>query len=109
MTEPRPDDMSFAPYKPRTARGREVDSMLGGGDLLARAANVLLGLSLSSVTEGLPARAEAAALAEELRSAALAEPLAPWARGFVVFMVDAAELAAEANADAPEGSQLSLL
>ena len=88
MTEPRPDDMSFAPYKPRTARGREVDSMLGGGDLLARAANVLLGLSLSSVTEGLPARAEAAALAEELRSAARAEPLAPWARGFVVFMTD---------------------
>ena len=79
---------SFARYKPRTKRGREVDSMLGGGDLLARAANVLLGLSLSSVTEGLPARAEAAALAEELRSAARAEPLAPWARGFVVFMVD---------------------
>jgi site-specific DNA-methyltransferase (adenine-specific) len=79
---------SFARYKPRTKRGREVNSMLGGGDLLARAANVLLGLSLSSATDGLPARAEAAALADELRNAARAEPLAPWARGFVVFMVD---------------------
>ena len=41
-------------------------------ELIREAANLLLGLSLSERTEGLPARATAAVLAEKLRSCWLA-------------------------------------
>ena len=40
-------------------------------DLVSEAAEVLLGLSLSSRTEGLPAREAAARLAEQLREVVL--------------------------------------
>ena len=50
MTEPRPDDMSFAPYKPRTARGREVDSMLGGGDLLGKLMSLRVASTVFALT-----------------------------------------------------------
>jgi DNA modification methylase len=79
----------FDKYKPRTARGREISARLGRDDLIRRAANLLLGLSLSERTEDLPAREEAAALAAELRERATSPaPLPPWAIGFVAFMVD---------------------
>jgi len=41
-------------------------------ELVREAANLLLGLSLSERTEGLPARAKAAELAEQLRACWLA-------------------------------------
>lgn len=79
----------FDRYEPRTPKGREIAARLGRDDLIRRAANMLLGLSLSERTEGLPAREEAAALAAELRDRAQADaPLPPWAIGFVAFLVD---------------------
>jgi DNA modification methylase len=80
---------SFANYKPRTEQGRDIAARLGKDDLIRRAANLLLGLSLSTATESLPARDEAAELASLLRARSLAPaPLAPWAIGFVAFSVD---------------------
>jgi DNA modification methylase len=80
---------SFANYKPRTEQGRDIAARLGKDDLVRRAANLLLGLSLSTATESLPARDEAAELAALLRARSLAPaPLAPWAIGFVAFSVD---------------------
>lgn len=79
---------SFAGYEPRTQRGREVDAQLGGGDLLARAAEFLGGVGLSSRLDGLvgvdgvATGARALGLAEELRAAAGTRALMPpWARG----------------------------
>jgi DNA modification methylase len=80
---------SFAGYVPRTEQGRDIAARLGKDDLVRRAANLLLGLSLSTATEGLPARDEAADLAALFRARSLAPaPLAPWAIGFVAFSVD---------------------
>lgn len=83
---------SFAGYEPRTARGREVNERLGGGDLLARAAEMLGGLALNEsvlTLAGGRTSTEALALADELRAATGTRPLMPpWARGFVVFLVD---------------------
>lgn len=85
---------SFADYKPRTERGREVEAMLGGGDLLARAAAFLGGIALSSRLDGLVGAdgvgtaKHADLLAGELRLAAKVRALPAWARGFVVFLVD---------------------
>ena len=70
----RPWD-SFKGYVPRTRRGREVEAQLGGGDLLARAAEAL--------------SSDADALASELLAASKARALLPpWALGFVLFCVD---------------------
>lgn len=80
---------SFVGYIPRSDLGREVAARLGKDDLVRRAANVLLGLSLSERTVGLPSRDEAAELATLLRERSLAPALvAPWAVGFVAFSVD---------------------
>lgn len=80
---------SFKRYEPRTARGREVFGRLGEDALLSEAAALLTGLSLSSHTEGLPARADAERVAHALTERRKGKPaLKPWEIGFVVFLVD---------------------
>jgi DNA modification methylase len=80
---------SFAGYQPRTERGRTIAARLGADAVLVEAASLLLGLSLSERTEGLPAREDAARLAAELRARCKVRPvLPPWAVGFVSFLVD---------------------
>lgn len=82
---------SFKAYAARTQRGSDVEAMLGGGDLLARAAELLGGLALNKHVlqlAGGRTSDEASGVADELRALAKAAGLPAWARGFVVFMVD---------------------
>jgi hypothetical protein len=81
---------SFAGYVPVTERGREVAARYGADALLAEAQALLFGLSLSSRTEGLPARDDCERVAEALRKRVKSPlgKLPSWAVGFVAFMVD---------------------